>query len=592
VFNLHGQGLVNQSSLTVEPGARLFALTSVSNTGSISNSGEVLVSGNFSNTGSPDIYGLVTLKGSGSQSISGNTNFRDTLKVDKSGGVATVSSGQTNVHDILRLANGTINANNNLVIASTVTGTGLVDDFSHPSFNGVVSGNLRVQRLITGVSGVHYIGSAVNSPDIATQLSELNPFGPNGAQVLPAPDCNPNQLYFGSPYGAIFEWHENGPFPGPSGWAPTCPQWGWHVRSSGTLTNGRGYSVNASSGLTIEVAGSANTSEVTTVNYAGLGVSNSVPDAGGWHLVSNPFPSPILWSLSNYLNYINGNISGGIAFWQTSGSYAGTYQSFIPSDNKQIGSMQGFFISVFGPDDWAIPQEMRVIGDPAFYKPDYSNSFEIIVEGSGYADNTRIRFGASGETNGYDQIWDARKLPSRYGQPTLLTRLNDVNYSINSLPIEGHPMTVPMDLVPGVSGTFKFRAEHLSSFDVEAHVYLEDLKVGKIQELTVNPIYEFTADENDDADRFLLHFRLNGEEPMYTGDDILMYANNGSAYVFLPEFDGKAQFDVFNALGELVYTKSNLYEGKNTYDLSQLATGAYVFRLMVNNKPISKKVIL
>jgi hypothetical protein len=33
-------------------------------------------------------------------------------------------------------------------------------------------------------------------------------------------------------------------------------------------------------------------------------------------------------------------------------------------------------------------------------------------------------------------------------------------------------------------------------------------------------------------------------------------------------------------------------EGKNEFDLSHLATGAYVLRATVNDRPISRKVIL
>jgi hypothetical protein len=584
-----GQGFINGSQLYVQSGATLNVDMSFDNltSSAVHNNGTISITGDLNNSGVQNIDKLVVLDGTSAQSVTGNTRFTGVFEIDKSGGTATVTSGTVLIDSILRLNTGIINANGNVVIVSDASGTGLVDDFSAPSYTGTVSGQLRVQRYITGASGFHYIGSPVNTPDMAAQLSELNLYGPNNNQVLPSPTCDPDQLYFGSPYGNAFEWREVGPFPGPSGWAPSCEQWGWFVRSSGPMTNGRGYSAIASIHQTIEIAGTANTSEISTVTYGGLGNTNPVGD--GWHLVSNPFPSPIKWSVGN----VPAGIDGGIAFWQPSGTYAGTYQPFIPLDNKVIGSMQGFFVHVSsGTASWSLPQSTRVLGDPGFYKPNHLNAFDIVVEAGGFADKTTVRFGEEGESNGFDSMLDALKIPSRYAQPTLQTRIGRDFYAINSLPIEGHPMTVPMDLTPGVSGTFKFRAEHLSSFDIEAHVYLEDLKVGKIQELTINPVYEFTADENDDAERFLLHFRLNGEDPMYTGEDILMYANNGSAYVFLPEFDGKAQFDVFNALGDLVYTKSNLYEGKNTVDLSQLATGAYVFRLMVNDKPFSKKVIL
>jgi hypothetical protein len=438
-----------------------------------------------------------------------------------------------------------------------------------------------VQRFLS-VAGVHYIGSAVNTANLS-ELSELSLYGPDGGQIIPQPDCDPNNIDALSPYGNLFEWSESGPWT-----VAGCLQSGWFVRSAGTMTNGRGYSTNTGTG-TLEIGGAVgNTSEVSTVTYSGLGHTN--PTGDGWHLASNPFPSPIQWYTPP------AGFDSQIMLFQPSGSYNGTYQPVLAHPTNPlalIGSQQGFFIHTSGgPSNFALPQAYRRLGDPVFYKEDLNNTFDIIVEAGEFADKTRVRFGNKGETNGFDSMLDANKLKALGAQPTLMTRLQGVEYGINSLNLDDHPMTVPMDLYPGISGEFTFTAKHLDLFTVEAHVYLEDLKLNKIQELTIYPEYTFVADESDDPDRFLLHFRLNGEEPMYTGDDILMYANDHNAYLFLPELDGNAQLHVFSALGELVYQTSSLMEGKNEINLEHLATGAYVLRAMVNNKPISKKVIL
>lgn len=586
VSGLHAQGLKSGASLYVESGAVLYVENSMSNEagGTINNAGEIRVTGNFNNSGTADIDELVVLEGTGAQSVTGVSKFYGVLEVNKSSGTATVTSGTTNVHGQLRLAEGTINANGNLVIASTPTETGLVDDFSDPSYDGTLSGNLRVQRYIPGAPGFHYIGSAVNTANVS-ELSELGLYGPDGGQTVPQVDCSPYQLDASSPYGALFEWHEDGPWT-----VAGCIQSGWFVRSAGTMTNGRGYAaITTTPGQTIEIGGSVgNTSELSTVTYSGLANTNATGD--GWHMVSNPFPSPIQWFAAP------SGFDGQAQLWVTSGSYQGTYQPVLPhptNPSALIGSQQGFMVrSSGGPANFALPQTYRRLGDPVFYKEDLENTFDIVVEAGGFADKTRVRFGDQGESNGFDSMLDANKLKALGAQPTLKTRLRGVDYAINSLPIEGHPMTIPMDLIPGVSGQFQFTAKYLDLFTVEAHVYLEDLKLNKIQELTINPVYKFFADESDDSERFLLHFRLGDEEPMYTGDDILMYASDHNAYLFLPELKGKASLEVFNAIGEVVYQTSSLVEGKNSFDLSYLATGAYVMRAIVNNKPISKKIIL
>ena len=586
---VNGQGLKSATNLYIETGAVLYVKNDMDNAagGTIYNAGTIRLTGDFNNSGTSTVAELVVLEGTGAQSVTGVTDFQDILEVNKLGGTATVTGGTTSIHGHLRLAEGTINANGNLVIASTVSGTGLVDDFSDPTYDGAVTGNLRVQRYVPGSLGFHYIGSAVNTANIS-ELSELNLYGPDGGQIVPQANCDPNAVDNSSPYGNILEWHEDGPW-----LVPGCLQSGWFVRSSGTMTNGRGYSAmtGGTGGATFEIGGAVgNTSEITTVSYSGLSNTNTTGD--GWHLVSNPFPSPMQWQAPPT------GFDAQAQFWQTVGTYNGTYQPVLAHPTNPaalIGSSQGFMVHISsgGPFNFALDQSYRRLGDPAFHKEDLSNTFDIVVEAEGFADVTRVRFGDD-KTNDFDPMFDANKIPAKGAQPTLQTRWRGEFYSINTLNMEDHPMTVPMDLFPGVSGEFKFTAKYLDLFTVEAHVWLEDLKLDKIQELTINPVYTFMANESDDPERFLLHFRLNGEDPLYTGEDVLMYANDGNAYLFIPELEGRerGQIQIFDAAGALVFERENLMEGKNVFDLNFLATGSYIMRAMINNKPIVKKVIL
>ena len=583
-FSAGAQGLTNNTNLYVGTGVTLHVDNDLENrtNGTVHNDSEIRVTGDFSNLGTEVIENLVVLNGSGNQTITGNSAFADVLEIDKSGGVATVASGTVSIEDILRLNSGQMNANGNTIIRSQPSGTGLVDDFSDPSYNGSLTGNLRVQRFLPGSFsfGYYYIGSAVNNASVS-ELSEIGLYGPDGGQIIPLPQCNFQWVDINSPYGSMFEWHEDGPW-----LVPGCQQSGWFVRSSGNMQNGRGYAVIANGGTTLEIGGSiGNTSELSTVSYNGLTNSGTV-EGNGWHLVSNPLPSPIVWDAPP------AGFDAQAHFFQSAGQYGGTYQPILPNPSALIASQQGFYVRVSGgPANFALPQSYRRLGDPAFYKEDLTNTFDIVVEAQGFADKTRIRFSRN-VTNGFDLMDDANKITAPNAQPTLKTRYRGVEYSINSLNLEDHPMTVPMDLIPGVTGEFRFSAKHLDQFDVEAHVYLEDLKLDKIQELTVNPVYMFSANESDDPERFLLHFRLGEEEPMFTGDEMVIYAHNQSAFVFLPELEGRAELEVFNALGDLVYQTTDLYEGKNEINLINIATGAYILRATVNGHSTTRKVIL
>lgn len=595
----NAQGFASSTNLYIENGATLVVKNNFSNEtgGAIFNGGVIEVTGNFNNSGAPEIDEVVVLNGSTNQTITGNTVINDVLEVNKSTGSAIVASGETGIFGQLRLASGPVDANNRIVIKSDASRTGLVDDFSNPSFTGSLTSQIRVQRFLPSVNNsgrsYHYIGSAVQSPSMAELGPEISPYSgaTDGLQLIPTPDCNPDMLDIYSPFNWVLEWREDGPFTQ----VPSCRQQGWWTRTSGNMTVGRGYSVYVPT-ITLEIGGLANTSANVLVSYNGLQRTNSVGD--GWHLVSNPFPSPILWNLTNYntvSSLSSGSFPGGIAVWESSGEYQGTYQSIVPGMNRMIGSSQGFFIRVLpGPAvDWALPQSVRALGDPVFYKEDYSNTIELIVRTDKFADKTTIRFGEDGETNGFDLIFDAEKLPAPGAQPTLYTRMGEYNLGINSLSLYDHPTTIPLDLIPGVSGQFTIEANQLAAFEVEPHVYIEDLKLGRIQELTNNPVYEFVSDESDDPSRFLLHFVLGEDDNLASeSNDILAYVYDGTATVFLPDHVDNSSFEVFNSVGALVYSRSGLSQGKNTVDLFGFSPGAYIIRVRMNDTWYTKKVIL
>src|SRR5690606_10299861 len=75
----------------------------------------------------------------------------------------------------------------------------------------------------------------------------------------------------------------------------------------------------------------------------------------GFHLIGNPYPSPIDWNASE--GWTKLNVENGIYFF-TAGTtqYTGTYTSYVngisSTDGKSsniIPSMQGFFVKVTNP---------------------------------------------------------------------------------------------------------------------------------------------------------------------------------------------------------------------------------------------------
>lgn len=572
----------NKTTVYIQPGVEVYLAGNTVNdvAGTIVNDGVLHIQRDFQNLGVAQINNLVKIDGGATQSINGVSEFQ-TLEVDKTAGVATVTGGETRIKNVLRLNSGTINSNGNMVIMSTATGTGLVDDFSNAGYDGQVTGNLRVQRLLSPFAKFHYIGSPVNNPPM-TELSEMSLFGVNNAQIIASNNCSSDSVGFGSPYGWCFEWREAGPF------NTNCMQWGWYVRNGGNLQNARGYSLwkQNPGNQTLEISGVANTSEVTNVTLNGLQNTNAV--GLGWQLVSNPFPSPMVW------NNIPAGFNGQAHFFNgTPSTHQGTYQPILPGPAQLIPSMQGFFVRVTaGPANFTLTQNHRSLGDPTFHKMEFEDYFELEVIGEkGNGDITVIRFGEEWDemTNGFDEMKDANKLYSTGEAPTIYTLLNNEMYSINSLNVREHPMTVPLGLKPGYSGSYTITAKGLENLFAESRVWLEDLKEKKIQELTADASYEFSMEQDEDENRFLVHFRL--EQTTDTDENrVSIYSYGTDLNVLVSGNVQNGELRVLDMAGRVIATRKGEFSGKTTIDLSNVAKGAYTVKAVLNDRPYVQKV--
>ncbi len=496
----------NGASVTLEPGNNIIVASdvvvyqggSIEFTSLAGSLPQLRVQGNWIFNGTLKAgKGIVYLDGITPQEIQGNTTFHG-LQIENSTGVA-VTSGKTYVRGGLNLKDGVLATNGNLTIKSDDLGTGWINDFE-AGMNGSVVGNVAVQRFFASTplfTTFHYISSPVNTPLVASELSELNLYGANNAQLIPTATCNPNGLNYNSPYGSLFEWRENAVF------THNCAQAGWFVRSAGNLTNGRGYAavIQRTSDLTVEVNGTVNTGNVS---YNGLDKTTAI--GNGWHMVSNPYPSPIEWNAP-------AGFVGAAHFWASSGSYTGTYQPVLSGVGAQIPSMQGFFIQKNaspGAANFVMSNSDRRTGDPTFYRQSswYDHLLTVELAGNNFADKTVVYFGPNC-TDEWDDMFDAQKKESRANQPTLYTRITNYGkyVGINGLPTnDSRVVSVPMGMLVGTAGTYTFTFTDMATFAPSALIFLEDLKTGTFRNVRVNDTYTFTLTLADDPERFIIHF--------------------------------------------------------------------------------------
>lgn len=605
----------NETSLTIESGVVITSETSLTNktgaTLSVPNGAELAMKESLTNNGTLDVSdGELTISGASTingdlevatLNIDANAVFNDDLIVT---GVVNLLSGQLDV------------SGSSLTIASDANGTAYIDDFSSGN-SGTINGDITVQRYIPGSGiGFHYIGSAVaSSGELADLGGEMSLATMNGATdgrpITPlstASNCNTSELAPGSAYGGAFEFDES--------IASDCMLSGWVVRSAGDLDVAKGLAARIEGGTTIDLTGAYQTGTVTSYALSATGNNTASPN---FNLVSNPYASYIQWDAVAANN--TGDISGTAYVWQSSGGFSGTYQSYNSIVKVNIASQQSFFVEALN-DGATIDFREGVrrtsstpsSGSMSFLRQDEAaySKLGLTVTGNNFADVTYIAF-ANSFTADLDNGFDARKIKSKEGQPTLYTNTNaDAGMQgINALPF-ADTTEVPVGFIAGADGAYSITADGLGSFTAGTDVYLQDHATGTFTDLRQNPTYAFTAQATDDAERFTLVFAKQPQADTTVAADSTGADDATTGITQLPVSELKLYpnptTDVLNielaadhANGEVLISdlagrtvhRQNISEQQQQYQINMqhLNSGLYLVRVQVGDQLSLRKLI-
>jgi len=299
----------------------------------------------------------------------------------------------------------------------------------------------------------------------------------------------------------------------------------------------------------------------------------------GWNMMGNPYPSPVDWNLviptlsgiNNAIYYLDAT-SGNWLSWN---GITGSGSQFIPP-------MQGFFISCNTDNSTlTFDNTMRKhAGQNIFYKSEISHLVSVKAEGNGFNDKTFIHFDAAASLD-LDGYFDATKWISEYNDqlPQIYSVVDDVNYSLNSLPAQE---SITLGFTSETSGTYTLSLDELIGEDM---VYLEDLKTGTITDLTFNS-YSFDYTAGEDHKRFKLHFKNDFLETnsikIYSADDII--------YTNLPE-EVTGTMSIFDLTGKKIQQDIHVEEGLQRFRLDG-SSGYYLVRIQTKDEVKSEKVFI
>lgn len=478
----------------------------------------------------------INFNGAGGQTVSGNST--DFYNINISTGTSvSLSSAQRLIGTITLNGTGTFNTNNQFTLVSTSSATGNIAALATPAN---FSGNITMQRYVSGAMGYRYIGSAVSGALLSGLTPEIELDGMVGG-TLPTWWCN------------VYTYDESatGNFAG-----------GWINAGNVTdpMTTGKGFAVyfySTNIPVTLDLTGPANKgNQPLPVTF-----SNNSPDGtygDNWNLVSNPYPSTIDWDAA--AGWTRTNIQGNTFYcWDDASQNYASYPAGGPGVNggtRYIASSQGFLVqaNASGPV-LSITENVKASANPTpqFWKTGSTNPYaiklKIVNDANSYTDESVIRFIGSA-TNNIDIDYDARKIISNNAaSPYLATLSYDSAYlCINSLPDLTQEFTVPIEIKAGVAANFEISVELLNGFPLNACLVLEDLDNSTITNIKSDLSYSFFQDiSSAPIKRFLLHI----SPPILDieSKNVTCYGQNNGLLIIKGNSATPWDYNIFDSIG-------------------------------------------
>jgi hypothetical protein len=451
--------------------------------GTLSLTGNLINNGSFAATG-----GTVATSGTTSQTLGGGSALTfQNLSVGPAG--ASLSSA-ARFQGVLTLQGNLATNGQPLTLLSSVR-NGVATDGLVVNSGGVVTGTVTVQRAIdpSANAGLGYRQYA--APVSNTTVADLT-------TSSFAPVVNPAYNSAAAPANVT-------PFPTVYGYddsrlALTNPMSSFDkgffspAALSDALAVGRGYTVNIGGNELVDFQGTLTEGDQSLA----LTSSRANYTDGGWQLLGNPYPAPL-----NYALVAPGDRTGledAIYVFSSRGQYTGQYRSYINGIGDPVLPLgQAFFARVAAGQSSANitfrnSQRLTAPSTTTFQRTTAETRplVQLALQGVGrpLTDEATVYF-QNGATTGFDAAYDAEKLPNSTGL-NLSTSIVGHQLSIDGQPVLVQAQRiVPLAVGVPQAGTYTFTASQVLNLNTTA-VYLRDVQLGTLTDLTQQPTYQFT----------------------------------------------------------------------------------------------------
>ncbi|WP_198036110.1 SUEL-type lectin domain-containing protein [Salegentibacter sp. T436] len=464
------------------------------------------IAGDLTNNGILNtVTGNISFQGASAQTIPSTAfqyNRIQNLRIDNTSGVN--SQATIEITGTLNVVEGNFDTGNGLTLISDENQTALISGAG----NGEVIGIVKMQRYLDKAFGYKYFSSPF-------QNSTVGDF---------APYMDFEDPVTGFPH--FYSYNENRNI-NINDIVRDATGWEVYTTTTNSLNNAEGYALNfgtSTASQTIELSGEVNNGTIPTRQLE----NNHREYTRGFHLVGNPYPSPIDWDASQ--GWTKTNIDDGIYFFTASDTsqYTGTYSAYVnqvsTTDGKSsniIPSMQGFFIKVMDSDtqdvmtgSFGMDNRVRINDFEQEFLRTQEDLKPLIRLEAGFKTSIQqdpmVIYFSSYATPNFEKEMDAHKLmntdpavPSFYN----ITE-NKKELAINAIPFPESRSykKIPLGIKADENGEMKINLVSVENFNSNFNIYLIDHEKGKGQNLRNNPEYSFNLQAGTHNSRFELMF--------------------------------------------------------------------------------------
>jgi hypothetical protein len=490
-------------------------------------------------------------------------------------------------------------AGNPLLLLSDANGTALIANQGSGRVLGA-TGSMQRHIETNAASGYRHYSAPVQGDNLGTLAAgsyTSNFSGANAYNTSPTPGLV-------TPFPTVFTYNQDRIAGTVSSYNAFDKGWQAPTSSSAPMTVGQGYSVQMPGAALVDFTGTFTNGPVTR---SGL---NRTGADGGWHLLGNPYPSPLNWSIMTLgAGQSLENMDGAVYVFQSSGPYAGGYRVYENGiGNPLIPAGAGFFLRTTMPGTAGtlrLTNANRVStfgSQPNFGRSAADQRPQISLTLTNPATalgDVAVVYAETGATPGLDAAFDATKLANPSGLNLACVAATGEELAIDGRPAFTVATVLPLRLQVPAAGSYELTTA-LTRLPAGLPVYLHDAATGTQLILAASSVVVLALPLGLTT-RYGLVFASAtalAQTPALTAAQVALYPNpadQSGVTVVLPAPAGTPVLaELLNALGQVVLPARRLpvVAGQATGLLptAGLAASIYTVRLTTVARTVSKRL--